>query len=1116
MKCTECQFVSPEGAKFCGGCGDRFMIPCSMCHFPNTPQSRFCAGCGQKFEEPRESTTTFKFDSERKHATVLFTDMTGYTAMCEQLDPEEVKDIMSRVFGEIAQVVTKYKGFIEKFIGDGALVLFGVPEAHEDDPVRAIRAAREIHNLVENMRPRAEDKGWRPLSMHSGINTGLLVTGGVDAERGSHGVTGDTINFASRLSSMGKAGEILVGPYTYRQTEGHFHFETLKLTRVQGKTEPVRIYKVLSPKESPSKTHRVTGLRAELIGRKAEKARLAEAIEKLRTGKGEIICICGEPGTGKSRLVEEFKASLDHDEIQWREGHAYEYSQNTPYFPITDLLSRIFRIEEADPPQKIREKVEKVIENLLGRRTDVIPYIGSLFALTYPEIENMSPDSWKFHLQRAVKELLSSLFRRAPTVICMEDLHWADPSSLDLLRFILLEGRQPALFICVYRPPCGLFLSHQLDDMADSFKEIHLQDLSSSESQDMVESLLQTGYIPPELSSFIQEKVEGNPFYLEEVINSLIESEMLINEDGLWRVSGTIDTSVISPTIHGVISARLDRLEKEERRILQEASVIGRTFLYDVLLMITELKNHIDRCLNRLERIDLIRARSFQPELEYAFKHALIKEVVYNGLITKERQEIHQQISLVIEKLFAERLPEFYETLAYHYTQGRSMDKAVDYLVKSGEKNLARYSLEESHRSFQQAYELLCKTSAFSFEMGHKEGERLVELLIKWASVLNWRGAFKKLIELFKLHENIAESLDDKKTLGMYYSWLGLGLQSREKLSDAYRYLLKALKIGEEIDDDKIIGYASAWLATTCADMGLLEDALTYGKRAREVSGRIEFDPLLFLVSSRAIGYVYYFRGESRKVYEVGKMLLEYGLKQSDLRFSTVGHLYKGIGHHIRGDFPAAIDCCRAAIQVSIDPMLYYVVKTQLALSLFNEGRMKEAEEVIEETIIFSKDFGSEWIGSGAKGIMGLVLIAKGELDKGVAVVEEAIETYREMGSKWRISVAYLLLGNIFLKMVLGEGSKDFSYYARNIRFLVKNIPVASKRTENFFIKAIEISREIGATGILGQASLGLGILHKSKGRTDKSRKYILDAIESFEKCEAGEYLKQAREALES
>ena len=313
--------------------------------------------------------------------TVLFTDLTGYTAMCERLDPEDVKEVMSRIFGEIAQVVTKYEGFIEKFVGDAAMALFGVPKAHEDDPVRAINAAMEIHELVEALSPQVRAMGCRPLSMHTGIDTGLVVTGGVDAGKGATGVTGDTVNLASRLSGMGKAGEILVGPYTYRLAEGYFDFEALEPTPVEGKAEPVRIYKVLSRKDQPSKIHRLTGLRAELIGRKAEMAQLSEAVEKLREGKGSIIGICGDAGTGKSRLVEEFKATLDLKEIQWREGQAYAYSQNVPYFPVTDMLRRALRIEEGDPPSKIREKVESRIERLVGRREDIIPYIGSLFGL---------------------------------------------------------------------------------------------------------------------------------------------------------------------------------------------------------------------------------------------------------------------------------------------------------------------------------------------------------------------------------------------------------------------------------------------------------------------------------------------------------------------------------------------------------------------------------------------------------------------------------------------------------------------------------------------------------------------------------------------------------------
>jgi class 3 adenylate cyclase len=250
-------------------------------------------------------------EGERKYVTAMFSDLSGYTAMSEKLDPEEVKEIMSRIFGQIAQVVAKYEGFIEKFIGDAVVAFFGVPKAHEDDPIRAIKVAREIHELVAAMSPEVEKRTGKPISMHTGINTGLVVTGEVNTEKGTHGLAGETINVASRLSSLAKAGEILVGHDTYRQAEGHFTFEDLKPTTLKGKTEPVQIHKVISPKERPVTIHRLSGLKAELIGRKAELSQLREAFEDLAKGRGSIFSICGDAGTGKSRLVEDFKSSLD-------------------------------------------------------------------------------------------------------------------------------------------------------------------------------------------------------------------------------------------------------------------------------------------------------------------------------------------------------------------------------------------------------------------------------------------------------------------------------------------------------------------------------------------------------------------------------------------------------------------------------------------------------------------------------------------------------------------------------------------------------------------------------------------------------------------------------------
>jgi predicted ATPase len=259
-----------------------------------------------------------------------------------------------------------------------------------------------------------------------------------------------------------------------------------------------------------------------------ELAELSEAVENLREGRGRIFSICGPAGTGKSRLVEEFKATLDFKQIQWIEGHAYAYSQNIPYFPLIDLLNRVLHIEENDPPEKLRKKVESGIERLVGKQEDVVPYVGGLYSLSYPEVEEVSPEFWKSRLQSAIKAIFSALANKAPTIYLFEDLHWADPSFVELLRQACIEIREPAIVLCVYRPTFSLFTGHQLSGVGKYYHEIQLQDLSRSEAQDMLESLLKTSNIPSDLKRLVQSKAEGNPFYLEELVNSLIESETLI------------------------------------------------------------------------------------------------------------------------------------------------------------------------------------------------------------------------------------------------------------------------------------------------------------------------------------------------------------------------------------------------------------------------------------------------------------------------------------------------------------------------------------------------------------------------------------------------------------
>ena len=1114
MKCPKCQFENRDGANFCKKCGIKLELTCPSCGHPYEQDSPFCDECGQRLAEVLAPESEVpEAEGERKYVTVLFSDLSGYTTMSEKLDPEELKEIMSRIFGEIAQVVTKYEGFIEKFVGDAVMALFGVPKAHEDDPVRAILAAREIHNLVKAMSPGLAEKVGRPISMHSGINTGLVVTGDINMEKGTHGVAGDTINLASRLQSLAKDGEILVGHDTYHHAEGHFLFESMEPATVKGKAEPVLVFKVLSPKERPVTTHRLSGLRANLIGRKAELAQLGEAVEDLRKGKGRIYSICGDAGTGKSRLVAEFKNTLDLKEIQWLEGHAYAYSQNIPYFPLIDLLNRVFRIEEGDSQAKVREKVESGIEHLLANKEDVVPYVGGLYSLSFPEVEGVSPEFWRSRLREAMQGILSALAQKTPTIFFLEDLHWADPSFVEFLRNALLDIRQPAIVLCVYRPEFSLFTGHQASRIREIYQEIRLYDLSPSHAEDMLESLLKAESIPSDLKRFVQDKAEGNPFYLEELINSLIESETLIRDNGSWKIIKPITESDVSSTIHGLISGRLDRLEKETKRIIQEASVIGRAFLYEILKRITELENRIDRGLSVLERLDLIRTRSVQPDLEYMFKHPLTQEVVYNGLLKKDRQSIHEQIALVMEQLFRDRLPEFYETLAFHFKQGESVLRAVDYLMKSGDKSVGRYAVEEAHQYYKEAFEILSNKP----DKSQEEERLLIDLLIKWALVFYHRGDWGALDKLLSAHEELAESLDDKARLGMFYAWLGFTVYgARGKPKDSYEYLNRALELGEEIGNQQVMGYACTWLNWTCADWGLLDEAIVFGEKAQEISKILDSDHYLFFKSLAGMGHTYWFRGECKKVSEIGKTLLDYGRRHSNIRSLAVGHIYTGTGYLAAGDFTPAIECYKRAIEVAADPFYAHWGRVFLCATYVFKGQYREAEGPLQELMSYCEEFLCENIRPHVRSFLAAVMIDKGHMSQGLKMVDEERQLFIKNERRTSHAMLELAMGKVYLEVVQGEGPKTLSFLAKNIGFLMKDVPFASQKAEAHFNKAIETAKEIGAKGMLGRAYLDLYLLHRAKRRKDQAQECILKAIQIFEECEAETYLKQAKEALAS
>jgi class 3 adenylate cyclase/tetratricopeptide (TPR) repeat protein len=1113
MNCPNCQSANEETQKFCRNCGAKLQMNCSGCRSPILSSDRFCGECGLQLEtNKRAARKRDKIASERKYITVLFADLSGYTTLSERLDPEEVKDLVSHIIGGIAKVVVKYGGHIEKFAGDQVMAVFGVPLAHEDDPVRAVKTAGEIQEVMRDLSLQVQETIGQPMAVHIGINTGLAVTGKFDYGKEAHHIAGDTVNVASRLCTLAKAGETLVGHNTYTQAESFFSFGPMEMVLVKGKTKPVQVYKLLSSKELPGRTHRLSGLRAVMIGRQNEMAVLSQAMARLRKGESSVITICGEAGIGKSRLLEEFQATLDLKGVRWVEGHAYAYTQNISYYPLINLIKRDLAVEKGDTPGQVAAKLEARLKELKGLKEDVAPYIGGLLSLPYPKIAEMSPEFWKFRLHRAILLTLQAQAKQALTVVCFEDLQWADSTSLNFLRLLIQEDA-PVIFLCTYRPPFKMFNHEEIRRMGESYQEIWLQDLSTTEIQAMLASILQTSAVPDELQRFVHERVGTNPFYLEEMINSLIESGILQLDKGIWQLTGSINKADIPTTIHAIISGRIDRLDEAAKHLLQEASVIGRTVPYEALKSITRHAANLDQLLERLEALDLLR-RTSQSGQRYVFKHGLIQDVVYNSLLKKDRQTMHRRIGLQIEQVMGDRLPEFYEALAFHFrhsdlSQKDLSQKAVHYLRESGRKSLQQYAVQESNQNYQRAFKILNLNPPGSEE----EKRARIDFINEWAQVFYYRADFTGFTKLFLEHQEMAESLSDNALLGVFYGWLGVTLFCIGKAKDCYTYSLKALELGESAKCSAAIGLAYSNLTWSCAELQLLDQGIEYGEKVLAKGDDLE--PMAYYQSLGGLGLNYLFKGDSKKNLELGRILREFGESHSDLRSTVVGYICTSYAHYATGDFSKAVDCCEKAVQLSCDPLFMVWPKLALANYFVQTDRFQEADEIIQEIIPFCQPLGMDYVLTSARALEGVVLIAAGQLSRGLKGTKAGLRVLSATGRFYSRYLVEIGLAEIYFQIATHTQRLKFWSAIKNLGFILKEVPFARRKAKAYLNQVKQVGEAVGAVGFVhGHALLNLGLLHQQCGSQKQAKECLVEAQCLLSQCNSETSAKKIQQAL--
>jgi ABC-type oligopeptide transport system substrate-binding subunit/class 3 adenylate cyclase len=649
---------------------------------------------------------------ERKVVTALFADVAGSTALGELLDPEELKLVVGEAIARIVNAVEAYGGTVKDLAGDGVLALFGAPAVHEDDPERAIRAGLQIVEVIgEYAHEVAQSWGVEGFGVRVGVNTGPVALGAVGAgERIEYAAVGDAVNTAARLQAFAEPGSVLVGSGTKRLAEPMFEWGGERELELKGKEGAVRASLVLGLRAEAARIRGLAGEQAPLTGRDRELGTGRDVLEAGLAGSGGILFLTGEPGIGKTRLVAELREAFEiapvvHGRSLWLEGRCVSYGESMPYWPFRDLLRGWLGVLADEPELRVRVTLRRSIERLFPDRVlEVYPYLGALLGLDLEpdaaaRLEELSPEALQYRTFEVVRTLLRRLADDGPVVVALEDLHWADATSLQLLERLLGDTEDTALvLVLTHRPERDHASWRVKEDAARQLphrtREIALEALSGASERALLHALVGERTLPPEMERRILVPAEGNPFFLEELVRSLVDADALVREGGDWRFDHMVPVEVPA-TVEKVILARIDRLEPGDREVLAAAAALGRQFGLPLLEAVSG-GGSVRASLAELQRLDLVREARRWPEPEYRFKHVLIQESAYNTMVRSDRTRLHRKAAEWLEQQYAGHEDEVAGLLAYHWMGAEDEDEAVVYLTRAGDRARQEYALDEA------------------------------------------------------------------------------------------------------------------------------------------------------------------------------------------------------------------------------------------------------------------------------------------------------------------------------------------------------------------------------------------------------------------------------------
>jgi class 3 adenylate cyclase/tetratricopeptide (TPR) repeat protein len=749
-------------------------------------------------------------EGERKPVTVFFADVANYASMFENLDPDEVHQIVDGCFKILMDGIHKYEGTINQFTGDGVMALFGAPIAHEDHAQRACRSALDIQRAMEGYGQKIRKGYGLDFRLRIGLNSGPVIVGPIGDDLRMHCTAiGDTTNLAARVEQAAKPGEVWISQETRHIIWGYFKEESVGEIALKGKAQPQHLYRLISDLPEVRTTFAAGLARGmtDLVGRRPEMEALQSAYERVRGGEAQVVGVVGEAGVGKSRLVYEFQKNLGTDETCLT-GFCLHYGRSLNFLPVIDVVKAAFGIVEGMSEEEVGNRIMERAKNGLA---SMVPFYRNLISLKVddPGFNLLDPEGRKFGTFEAVKNLLLAMSEEKPLVILLEDVHWMDKISEEYFTYFsrCIHGHK-IMMISAYRPEGTPPWSQSAH-----YQRLGLETLSFDASIRLVRNILGGLSLDPALEKKIVEKTEGNPFFVEEMVRALLDRGDLVKSGDRYICTRPIYQLEIPNTIQGVLAARMDRLSEDLKQTMQVASVIGRDFAFRLLKNIMELEEEDLRVrLTSLVGLAILYEKALYPELEYIFKHALTQEVAYESLLKQKRQEIHGRIARAIEELYADRLPERYELLAYHYGRSGQAEKAIEYLILAGEKSNQNKAVQVAYDFFRQALKVV-ESAHISLdpEKERRIHQGLASVSVDIGDINTGVENYKKALEVCRKNGMIAHEMENL----MEFAWAKwfTPMKREEVIKFCEEGMARAREVGDKGAESRILTMKGFYLA---------------------------------------------------------------------------------------------------------------------------------------------------------------------------------------------------------------------------------------------------------------------------------------------------------------